>query len=134
MHDFVDFTLAPYFDAQKEVLGLDTDQKSLWVLDVWSVQRSRQFRDWMRTKHPNIILDFILGGCTGVSQPLDVGINRPFKQALKKAYHAHLVDNLTAQMDRGEPLHFDTHVSPLRQASVGWLWAAYSLINDPVLI
>jgi hypothetical protein len=79
MQDFVDFILAPYFDNQKKLLGLDADQKSLWLLDVWSVQRSKQFREWMRTYHPDIILDYIPGGCTGVSQPLDVGINRIFK-------------------------------------------------------
>ncbi|KAF7366966.1 hypothetical protein MSAN_00955300 [Mycena sanguinolenta] len=37
-------------------------------------------------------------------------------------------------MDRGEDVHFDTHVGPLRQASVAWLWAGYSVINDPVLV
>lgn len=37
-------------------------------------------------------------------------------------------------MDRGEELHFDTHIGPLRDASVAWLWAGYQVINNPVLV
>lgn len=130
MKDFVIYILDPYFAEEKQRLGLPPDQKSLWILDVWSVQRSKAWRDWMRINYPNIILDFIPGGCTGVSQPLDVGINRPFKAA----YHAHVVETLVAQMDRGEEVHFDTHIGPLRDASVAWLWAGYQVINNPVLV
>ncbi|KAJ7196687.1 hypothetical protein GGX14DRAFT_672342 [Mycena pura] len=134
MHDFVDNILAPFFDEQKKRLGLEPDQKSLWILDVWSVQRSKQFRNWMRTHHPNILFDFIPGGCTGVGQPLGVGINRPFKQAIKNCYHAFVVDNLMRQLDDGTELHFDTHIGPLRQACVHWLWDAYTIINNPALV
>ncbi|KAJ7819860.1 hypothetical protein B0H14DRAFT_3736749 [Mycena olivaceomarginata] len=133
MQDFVIHILDPYFQEEKKRLGLPPDQKSLWILDVWSVQvpkRARldahQLPQYHARLHPR--------GCTGVSQPLDVGINRPFKQALKTAYHAYVVETLMAQMARGEEVHFDTHIGPLRDASVAWLWAAYSVINNPVLI
>jgi hypothetical protein len=69
MQDFVIHILDRYFEEEKKRLGLPPDQKSLWIPDVWSVQRSKAWRDWMRTNYPNIILDFIPGGCTGVSQP-----------------------------------------------------------------
>jgi hypothetical protein len=69
MQDFVIHILDRYFEEEKKRLGLPPDQKSLWIPDVWSVQRSKAWRDWMRTNYPNTILDFIPGGCTGVSQP-----------------------------------------------------------------
>ncbi|KAK6977819.1 hypothetical protein R3P38DRAFT_2581118 [Favolaschia claudopus] len=37
-------------------------------------------------------------------------------------------------MDRGKDLYFDDHVGPLRQASVGWVWEAYSLLNNKDII
>ncbi|KAJ7354305.1 hypothetical protein DFH08DRAFT_638175, partial [Mycena albidolilacea] len=64
MQDFVIHILNPYFEEEKKRLGLPPDQKSLWILDVWSVQRSKAWRDWMHTNYPNIMLDFIPGGCT----------------------------------------------------------------------
>ncbi len=74
MKCFVNKILAPYFESQKKNLGLPTTQKSLWMIDVWSVHRWKEFRDWMKENHPNIILNFIPGGCTSVAQPCDVGI------------------------------------------------------------
>jgi hypothetical protein len=134
MHDFVNNILVPYLEAEKARLGLDSTQKCLWWIDAWSVHRSAEFLLWMRTNHPNILIDFIPAGCTGVAQPLDVGINRPFKQAIEAEYHAHLVDDLLGQMERGEEVHFDTRIGPLRDASVAWLWAGYSLIQNPILV
>jgi hypothetical protein len=74
MQLFVDHILAPYFEETKVKLGCPAHQKSLWTIDVWSVHRSNEFLDWMSAKHPTIIVDFVPGGCTGVAQPCDVGI------------------------------------------------------------
>ncbi len=71
---FVNNILAPYFERTKRELLLPPQQNSLWQIDVWSVHRSKEFRRWMHTNHPNIIVDFVPGGCTGVHQPCDVGI------------------------------------------------------------
>ena len=59
MKTFVDKILAPYFKKTKAELKLPPSQKSLWMIDVWSVHRSKEFRDWMGYHHPNIILDYV---------------------------------------------------------------------------
>jgi hypothetical protein len=74
MHSLVDNIITPYFAKQKAKLGLPESQKAIWQIDVWSVHRSVEFRTWMKTNHPNIILDFVPGGCTGLWQACDVGI------------------------------------------------------------
>jgi hypothetical protein len=89
---------------------------------------------WMRDNHPTILIDFIPRGCTGVGQPLDVGINRPFKQSIKVSYHADLIDDFLDQMKENRGLAFDTHIGPLRDASVGWLWNTYQVIQKEELI
>ncbi|KAI0260370.1 hypothetical protein BC834DRAFT_846191 [Gloeopeniophorella convolvens] len=65
MSKWVNTILAPYLAMQKSRLGLPDDQKSLLQLDVWSVHRSYEFRNWMKTHHPNILLEYVSGGCTG---------------------------------------------------------------------
>ena len=37
-------------------------------------------------------LDFISGGCTGLAQPLDVGINKPFKNQICGLWKQYMVD------------------------------------------
>lgn len=135
MKNFVNQILTPYFDQQKTTLSLPTLQKSLWIIDVWSVHCSKEFRSWMTTSHPLIILDFVLGGCTSVAQPCDVGIQRPFKHSIKRSYHKDVVSNILAQMDNGDDsMHIDTRLAVLRNASTRWLWNAYRALSNRELV
>ncbi|KAI0071325.1 hypothetical protein K474DRAFT_1607106 [Panus rudis PR-1116 ss-1] len=139
MQDFVRHILVPYFEAKKQELGLPKSQKALWTIDVWSVHRSEEFREWMKAYYPWIILDYVPGGCTGVAQPCDVGIQQPFKHVVKQAYHEFIVRELTAQMtanqgDEDLAAILDTRVGVLRDASVSWLWNAWTALNRPDLV
>jgi hypothetical protein len=82
MKDWVDHTLVPYFKAKKAELSLREDHKCILQLDVWSVHSSVELHEWMWVNHREIILLYVPGGCTGLFQPCDVGIQRPLKQAL----------------------------------------------------
>lgn len=135
MKNFVNKILAPYFDAQKAALKLPTSQKSLWIIDVWTVHRSKEFRAWMKTTHPFIILDYVPGGCTSVAQPCDVGIQRPFKHSIKRSYHEDVVSNILAQLNEGnESTNIDTRLAVLRNASTRWLWNAFQTLNNRELV
>jgi hypothetical protein len=135
MKDFVNRILAPYFNKKKAKLNLPPSQKSLWMIDVWSVHHSKEFRSWMRTNHPNIILDFVPGGCTGVAQPCDVGIQRLFKLSLKRSYHEDVVNDIVDQLKAGNKFpSIDTRLAVIRDQSVRWLWNAYQSINNVDLV
>lgn len=114
--------LISWLNALSERLGLHASHKALLILDVWSVHRSKEFQDWLRANHKNLLVDFVPGGCTGIGQPLDVGLNRPFKHAVKVAYHAWLVETLLEQRRKGKTLDLETGLPVLRNASVGWIW------------
>jgi hypothetical protein len=110
MKTFVNKILSPYFKHIKAQLKLPITQKSLWMIDVWSVHRLKEFRDWMRVTHPNIIIDFVPGGCTSVAQPCDVGIQRPFKLSVKRSYQEDVVTKILKQLDGEAPVvTIDTH-------------------------
>jgi hypothetical protein len=114
MKDFVDNILAPYFNKTKLNLKLPPSQKSLWSIDVCSVHRSKELRGWMGQTHPNIILDFIPGGCTSVAQPCDVGIQRPFKLSIKRSYHEDVVSEVMWQLEsKATIVDFNTHVGAM---------------------
>jgi hypothetical protein len=132
---FVNEILAPYFEATKLELSLPPQQKSLWQIDVWSVHRSKEFRTWMRTNHPNIMVDFVPGGCTGVHQPCDVGIQRPLKLSMRKSYHETIVNELLTEFDKGNtaPDLKDT-LGVLRDRSVRWMWNAYKALSNKELV
>jgi hypothetical protein len=135
MKTFVNNILAPYFDAKRLALGLPPTQKALWQIDVWSVHRSEEFRSWMLANYTNIILDFVPGGCTGLHQPCDVGIQRPFKHSVKRSYHESVVEEMLKRMNEDLPfLTVDKRIKVLRDRSVKWLWNAYQVINNKELV
>jgi hypothetical protein len=101
---------------------------------MWSVYQSAKFLDWMQENYPDIIIDFVPSSCTGVGQPLDVGINRLFKHAVKVAYHTWLVETLIMQQDTGKDLDLDTTISMLRNTSVRWIWQGFCAIESKELI
>jgi hypothetical protein len=85
----------------------------------------------MKTNHPNIILHYVPGGCTGVFQACDVGIQRLFKHSLKRSYHEDVVSDVLAQVEaKATKVEIDKRVEVWRDRSVRWLWNAYKTLND----
>lgn len=135
MREFVDNILAPYFENSKKKLNRPPEQRCIWQMDVWSVHRSLEFREWMKANHPTIILDYVPGGCTGVAQPCDVGFQRGFKLSLKRSYHEDLVQEILDQKKAGAKIiTLDTRLPLLRDRSVRWLWNAYKVLNKKAFI
>jgi hypothetical protein len=135
MHTLVDEIIAPYLAVEKAKLGLPDSQRSIWQIDVWSVHRSQEFRTWMKGHYPNIILDFVPGGCTGVWQACDVGIQRIFKHSLKHSYHEDVVSTILRQIDEGaDTIEVNKKLGVLRDQSVSWMWKAHRTLNKPEIV
>lgn len=135
MRTLVDEIIAPYFEMKKQELGLPPTQKSLWQIDLWSVHRSDEFRTWLKKTHPTIMIDYVPGGCTGLFQPCDVGIQQILKHSLKRSYHANLVEEVAMQLDRDEAnIVVDKRIAVLRDRSPSWIWNAFQTINKPEIV
>ncbi|KAG8692274.1 hypothetical protein FRC09_011339 [Ceratobasidium sp. 395] len=137
MCHWVSEILAPYFRSQIELNNLPDDQQCLCQLDCWTVHRSAQFRAWMRKNYPWIILDYVPGGCTGLFQACDVGIQRVLKLAISNCAHADIVvETVNALRSGVEPQYVvnDQSLPTLRQRSLNWILQAYYAVNKPELI
>src|SRR5258708_38344331 len=100
MKSFVIVILVPYFITEKECLSLDPLQECIWQLDVWSVHASLKFQTWMFDNYPWIILNYIPGGCTGLWQPCDVGIQRILKLAVKHSQQTTVVHKVYSHIQQ----------------------------------
>ncbi|KAF7371625.1 DDE superfamily endonuclease [Mycena venus] len=142
MLKLVDDIIAPYFERRKAELGLPATQCSIWAIDLWSVQRSEAFRTEMKRRHPTIIILYIPGGCTGLYQPLDVGIQRPLKQSMRHSCHKDVVAEATALLKHKEGedevdfslIKLDTTQPTLRNRCIGWMVDAYHAINKELVL
>jgi hypothetical protein len=137
MQHLVNEIIAPSFEAAKVELSLPSSQVSIWLIDCWSVHKSKDFLAWMKINHPNIIVLFVPGGCTGTWKPLDVGIQRLLKLSIKHSAHRDIVHEALRQIKAGKMAHeirLDTSVGTLRDRSVGWIVQAINDLSDPSII
>ncbi len=136
IHDLVDNIIVPYLDATKKELGLPESQFSIWKIDCWSVHKSEDFMTWMRTNHPRIIVLFVPANCTGVWQPLDVGLQHVMKLSIKRACHRDMVKEVSEQLEKDPDvvMKLDTSIGTLCNRSLGWIVAAVHDTSNRELI
>ena len=89
----------------------------------------------MKEHHPDIIMDFVPAGCTGVAQPCDVGIQHPIKLSMKRSYHEDILEDMCQQLDASKiELSIDEKLGTLQDSSIWWMWNAYQAVNKVELI
>lgn len=137
MCDYVTEILVPYLQRAKEEEDLDPEQEALVQLDCWSVHRSDEFRGWLERTYPWIKIDFVPGGCTGIWQPCDVGIQRGLKHVIRQCQHADVVAETVTALDAGkkpEDIRLEQSLPVLRNRTVAWMVQAYHQMNDPKIV
>ncbi|KZV59291.1 hypothetical protein PENSPDRAFT_595721, partial [Peniophora sp. CONT] len=137
MEVYFEEVVVPFFEKQKERLGLDSEQECVVLLDCWSVHRSAAFHDLVRTRWPWLCLRFVPGGMTGLAQPCDVGIQRVYKLSIKNSQLNDVVaETMEYLEEERDPALFllDTRIAVLRDCSVSWLVQAWHTINQPELV
>jgi hypothetical protein len=137
MCEYVTDILVPYWEEQKALVGALANQECILHLDVWSMHRSIQFHTLLDMTYPWIKYRFVPGGCTGVGQPCDVGIQRPFKLTVKHAQHVDIVNKSLARLsEKTSPalIRLDTTIGTLHNRSLQWVIDGYHAINKPELV
>jgi hypothetical protein len=137
MYSYISDILMPYYHRQKTKLNLPDDQEELLQLDVWSVHRSAEFSAHVKATWPTIIRDYVPGGCTGIWQPCDVGMQRLMKVVVRRSQQEDIVQETLAMLKKGVPpkdIKLDDSIKTLRDRSVKWLVEAFRAINDPQIV
>lgn len=132
MEDWVVNVLVPWRAKIIERDNLDDDQLMIALLDIYAVHISEEFRSFIFKKHPYIILIFVPGGCTGLFQPADVGLQRVAKHVLKQDSLDFLVDVFRTQCAKGVPpkdVKFPSSLPVLRDATVRGLVKMYDFFQ-----
>jgi hypothetical protein len=66
---------------EEQVIPILDNEPTLMALDLFGGHKTDEVLDTLRAN--DITISIIPGGCTGLVQPMDVSINRPFKDILK---------------------------------------------------
>lgn len=129
--------LVPHFQRVRDELASDDDQEAVVLLDCWSCHRSKEFRRLVHRRWPWLRLRFVPGGMTGLAQPCDVGMQRPYKLSIKRSQLQDVFNETLRQLDKGvdpSAVRLDNTIGTLRDRSVGWFLKAWQDVNVPSLV
>jgi hypothetical protein len=127
MKQYFSDSISKHREGMIELHNLPDDSKVILSLDCWGLHRSQELRDFVQTI-PWLVLVYVPGGCTGLFQPCDVGIQRVFKHHIKAAAAEYFTSEIERIVGAGvapEHIRPDISVGILRDQAPEWLVSAY---------
>ena len=141
MLTYIDNIILPYVEKKRIEMG-KPEQKALLILDHYRAHRV----DAMKEKMINngVCYIYVPACCTDRLQPLDLTVNKDFKDELKNSFQNWYADEVVAQMDKQEEetgetdathVHVDLRLSRLKPIHANWLvLACQAMETKPRLI
>ena len=82
---YIDETLLPYMHQTRKELNLPPHQSSLVIFDRFKAQCTATVLEVLAENH--VLVALVPENCTDRLQPLDISINKPVKEFLRKQFH-----------------------------------------------
>ena len=120
---------------RKEKRKHPPDHPALAIFDVFRGQRTERFLSTLKEHHIEVI--FVPANCTDHLEPLDLSINKPFKDQIKSKFVDWYASEVKKQLENGVPLEqvkVDMSMSKIKVISANWILAAIDYItNNPCI-
>ncbi|KAL3683409.1 hypothetical protein R1sor_001431 [Riccia sorocarpa] len=128
LQEFVEKLLAPWIVSTCTRLGLNPQkQRSVWIIDCYSVHLRKDFMEWMKLHYPLILLLFVPASTTSKLQPADVNLMRPFKSNIERQFGLWAMAEIAGKLGKGikaENATLENRIGPLRKKFCEWLLSA----------
>lgn len=117
---YIDEILLPYIRQTRKELNLPPHHSSLVIFDRFKAQCTATVLEVLAENH--ILVALVPANCTDRLQPLDISINKPVKEFLRKQFHdwyANLVCNQVQTTDKVKPV--DLRLTIMKPLGATWL-------------
>ena len=123
MMDYVRSIFFPYLEATRKELQLPSTFPALAIFDQFKRQMTEPFLDYMAAN--NVIIVEIPPNCTDRLQPLDLSINKPLKDFLKRKFQSWYADRISQQLKESKAINpVDLRLSVMKPLSAKWILEA----------
>lgn len=120
---YIENILVPYYDKQRELLGLVPEQPGVALFDVFRAHQDPLFLAELEKR--NIIPVFVPASCTGELQPLDLSVNGEFKRLLKNEFIEWYANELQLSEEKQT---VDLRISQIKPIHASWLVRVYNSV------
>ena len=120
--------VVPFLDAKRKELNLVSSHPALAIFDCFKGQTTPEFLSLL--EEHNILSVQVPANCTDRLQPLDVSVNKPMKDHLRKCFHSWYAGEVQKQLLSGVPLSsvtVDVSASVIKATSLHWFQKGWNL-------
>ena len=127
---YVEKIVVPFLSQQREALKLAKSHPALTLYDCLRGQTTDEFKSLLE-KH-NIITVPIPANCTDKLQPMDISINKPMKDALKKKFQSWYAAEIQKQLKEVpvDKVKVDLTAAAIKPKSACWFFSAWHSIEE----
>ena len=123
--------VVPYLNTKRQELHLASSHPALAIFDCFKGQTTPEFL--LLLEEHNIFFVQVPANCTDRLQPLDVSVNKPIKDHLRKSFHSWYASEVQKQLLSGVPLasvKVDVSASAIKAKSLHWFVSAWESLKD----
>ena len=118
-------------DEERTVLGLEDTQRMLVIFDVFCAHRVESVKTLFATNNIDCIT--IPANCTSKLQPMDLTVNKPFKDAMKHQFTGWYSDQVNGQLQQGTAVAYvcvDLRLLVVKPLNAKWIIKAVESISE----
>ena len=129
MKRYIDRIVAPFVTQKCEALHLDDSQPALAIFDCFRGQTTLLN---LLEEH-NIVVVMVPADCTNKLQPLDVSMNKPMKDEMKKRFQGWYAGEVQKQIMEGvavDGVRVDMAAAVIKTKSANWMISSWQVLAE----
>ena len=130
MKRYIEKIIVPFISQKRQSLDLPTSQPALAIFDCFRGQTTPEILSLL-DKH-NVIAIQVPANCTDKLQPMDVSINKPVKDEMKKRFQCWYAGEVQKQLKAGTlgEVKVDMAAAAIKTKSANWLISAWQALEE----
>ena len=119
MLDFISWIIVPYITEKRKQLGLSSNHPALAIFDVFKGLRTEEVCKLLEDS--NILYTLVPANCTDKLQPLDLSVNKPAKDFMKRQFQNWYGEMICKKLEDKIEEEVDMRLSVMKPLSARWL-------------
>ena len=131
MKRYIEKIIVPFVSRKRELLKLDKDRPALAIFDSFKGQTTPDIISILQSH--NIIAVQVPANCTDKLQPLDVSLNKPVKDEMKKRFQMWYSEQVQKQLQEGVPINevkVEMPASVMKNLSANWMMSTWEALKS----
>lgn len=124
---YIENVIVPCVNERREVLKLPKSQPALAIFDCFKGQTTPQVNALLGKHHVRVVI--VPANCTDKLQPLDISINKPFKDEMKKRFQLWYASEVQEQLKESKSVKVDVSMAAVKHRSANWIISTWSEIE-----